>query len=273
MDVRFRIVADHVRSALMIMSDGVRPSNNGRGYVLRRLLRRTVKAMRELGVTEPVMPTLLPTSKAAMEPSYPELNDTFHDVSEAAYGEEDAFRRTLESGTEIFDMAVTKAKQGGSDLVSGEDAFKLHDTYGFPIEITLEMAADQGVKVDEAKFRELMAEQKSRARADALKKRHNVDLSVYDDFKKTLLQPIDFLGYTDMSARAKFWASCRRARVPFPPSPARPTSRSSSTARRSTRRPAASSPIRARFCPTMARCLRSTTCRSRSRTLSSTSAV
>ena len=203
MDVRFRIVADHVRSALMIMSDGVRPSNNGRGYVLRRLLRRTVKAMRELGVTEPVMPTLLPTSKAAMEPSYPELNDTFHDVSEAAYGEEDAFRRTLESGTEIFDMAVTKAKQGGSDLVSGEDAFKLHDTYGFPIEITLEMAADQGVKVDEAKFRELMAEQKSRARADALKKRHNVDLSVYDDFKKTLVQPIDFLGYTDMSARGR----------------------------------------------------------------------
>ena len=203
MDVRFRIVADHVRSALMIMSDGVRPSNNGRGYVLRRLLRRTVKAMRELGVTDPVMPTLLPTSKAAMEPSYPELNDTFHDVSEAAYGEEDAFRRTLESGTEIFDLAVAKAKESGSDAVSGEDAFKLHDTYGFPIEITLEMAADQGVKVDEAKFRELMAEQKSRARADALRKRHNVDLSVYDDFKKTLVQPIDFLGYTDMSARAK----------------------------------------------------------------------
>ena len=114
MDVRFRIVADHVRSALMIMSDGVRPSNNGRGYVLRRLLRRTVKAMRELGVTGPVMPTLLPTSKAAMEPSYPELNNTFHDVSEAAYGEEDAFRRTLESGTEIFDLAVAKAKESGS---------------------------------------------------------------------------------------------------------------------------------------------------------------
>ena len=228
--------------------------------MLRRLLRRTVKAMRELGVTEPVMPTLLPTSKAAMEPSYPELNDTFHDVSEAAYGEEDAFRRSL-------DMAVTKAKQGGSDLVSGEDAFKLHDTYGFPIEITLEMAADQGVKVDEAKFRELMAEQKSRARADALKKRHNVDLSVYDDFKKTLLQPIDFLGYTDMSARAKVLGIMQEGKG------SRPTSRSSSTARRSTRRPAASSPIRARFCPTMARCLRSTTCRSRSRTLSSTSAV
>ena len=202
MDVRFRIVADHVRSALMIMSDGVRPANNGRGYVLRRLLRRTVKAMRELGVSEPVMPTLLPTSKNAMEPSYPELNDTFHEVSEAAYGEEDAFRRTLEAGTEIFDMAVSKAKQAGRDTVPGEDAFKLHDTYGFPIELTLEMAADQGVHVDEAKFRELMAQQKNRARADALKKRHNVDLSVYDDFKKTLAKPIDFLGYTDFSARA-----------------------------------------------------------------------
>ena len=202
LDVKFRVVADHVRSALMIMSDGVRPSNTGRGYVLRRLLRRTVKAMRALGVHEAVMPTLFPTSKAAMEASYPELNKTFHDVSEAAYGEEDTFLRTLESGTEIFDMAVNKAKESGKDVVSGADAFKLHDTYGFPIELTLEMAEEQGVKVDEAKFRELMAEQKSRARADALKKRHNVDLSVYDDFKKTLVKPIDFLGYTDFSARA-----------------------------------------------------------------------
>ncbi len=202
LDVKFRVVADHVRSALMIMSDGVRPSNTGRGYVLRRLLRRTVKAMRALGVQEAVMPTLFPTSKAAMEASYPELNKTFHDVSEAAYGEEDTFLRSLESGTEIFDMAVNKAQESGKDVVSGADAFKLHDTYGFPIELTLEMAEEQGVKVDEAKFRELMAEQKSRARADALKKRHNVDLSVYDDFKKTLVKPIDFLGYTDFSARA-----------------------------------------------------------------------
>lgn len=203
MDVKFRVVADHVRSALMIMSDGVRPANTGRGYVLRRLIRRTVKAMRALGVTEPVFPTLLPTSKNAMVPNYPELEETFHDVSESAYGEEDTFRRTLESGTQIFDMAVAQAKKDGKTTVSGDDAFKLHDTYGFPIELTLEMAEEQGVKVDETKFRELMAEQKSRARADALKKRHNVDLSVYDDFKKTLVKPIDFLGYTDMSARAK----------------------------------------------------------------------
>ncbi|MCB5650064.1 alanine--tRNA ligase, partial [Bifidobacterium breve] len=89
--VRMRVVADHVRSALMIMSDGVRPSNAGRGYVLRRLIRRTIEAMRVLGVTDPVMPQLLPVSEQAMEPNYPELANTFHDVSEAAYGEEDAF--------------------------------------------------------------------------------------------------------------------------------------------------------------------------------------
>ncbi|BDR52947.1 alanine--tRNA ligase [Bombiscardovia nodaiensis] len=202
-DVRMRVVADHVRSALMIMSDGVRPSNVGRGYVLRRLLRRTVRSMRMLGVTDPVLPSLFPVSKEAMVSSYPELNTTFKEVSEAAYGEEDAFRRTLENGTTILDVAVSKAKQSKDSVVSGEDAFTLHDTYGFPIELTLEMAQEQGVKVDEAKFRELMDQQKSRARADALKKRHNVDLSVYDELNKGLDKPIEFLGYTDFSSRSR----------------------------------------------------------------------
>ncbi|MFR0557034.1 alanine--tRNA ligase [Pseudoscardovia radai] len=200
-DVRFRVVADHVRSALMIMSDGVRPSNEGRGYVLRRLIRRTEVAMRRLGVTSEVLPYLLPVSKDAMAPNYPELNDTFHDISEAAYGEEDAFRRTLEKGTTILDVAVGNAKKAGN-VVSGKDAFELHDTYGFPIELTLEMAAEEGVKVDEAKFRELMAEQKSRARADALKKRGNVDVSVYDEIKKSLTAPLEFVGYTTFSTRS-----------------------------------------------------------------------
>lgn len=201
-DVRFRIVADHVRSALMIMSDGVRPSNEGRGYVLRRLLRRTMRSMKMLGVQEEVLPHLMPASKNVMNASYPELNDSFGDIENAAYGEEDAFRRTLDNGTTILDVAVSKAKKEGTE-VSGKDAFALHDTYGFPIELTLEMAAEQGVKVDESAFRELMAEQKARARADALKKRGNVDLSVYDDVKKTLENPIDFLGYTDLTSRSR----------------------------------------------------------------------
>lgn len=202
-DVRFRVVADHVRSALMIMSDGVRPSNEGRGYVLRRLLRRTIRSMKMLGVDDQVLPALLPVSKEAMAPSYPDLNNSFAEVSASAYGEEEAFRRTLDRGTEILDLAVSKAKKDSQNAdVSGADAFKLHDTYGFPIELTLEMASEQGVHVDEATFHKLMAEQKARARQDALKKRHNVDLSVYDDFKKSLEKPQEFLGYTDFTSRS-----------------------------------------------------------------------
>ncbi len=206
-DVRFRIVADHVRSALMIMSDGVRPSNLGRGYVLRRLIRRTVRSMKMLGVNGEVMPTLLPVSENVMKLSFPEIEKTFHDVSEAAYDEEDAFRRTLDKGTDILDVAVSRAKaqakRSGMDaMVSGSDAFKLHDTYGFPIELTIEMAQEHGVAVDEKGFRQLMQEQRSRARKDALKKRHNVDLSIYDDFRKTLKEPQKFLGYTQSQSRA-----------------------------------------------------------------------
>ena len=158
----------------------------------------------------------------------------------------------------------------GTEL-PGEVAFKLHDTYGFPIELTLEMAAEQGVKVDEAKFRELMAEQKSRARADALKKRHNVDLSVYDDFKKTLVSPIDFLGYTDMSARAKVIGIMQEGKgsVPAVTGPANVEV----ILDRTPFYAAASSPTRARSCPTTAPCSKSTMCRSPSRTSSSTSAV
>ena len=206
-DVRFRIVADHVRSALMIMSDGVRPSNVGRGYVLRRLLRRTIRSMKMLGVDGEVMPTLLPASENVMKLSFPEIEKTFHDVSEAAYGEEDAFRRTLDKGTDILDVAVKKAKKdaknGGTAEVSGKDAFQLHDTYGFPIELTIEMAHEQGVGVDEKGFHDLMAEQKARARQDALKKRGNVDVSQYDNAAKKLTAPIKFVGYTHSSARAR----------------------------------------------------------------------
>ena len=206
-DVRFRIVADHVRSALMIMSDGVRPSNLGRGYVLRRLLRRTIRSMKMLGVDSEVLPSLLPASESVMKSSYPELETTFADVQEAAYGEEDAFRRTLGKGIEILDLAVGKAKGAVAEAgestpqVSGADAFQLHDTYGFPIELTLEMANEQGVSVDEDEFKRLMAEQKNRARQDALKKRHNVDVSIYDAAKKKLVKPQEFLGYTDYTAR------------------------------------------------------------------------
>ena len=205
-DVRMRVVADHVRSALMIIGDGVRPSNEGRGYVLRRLLRRSVRSMRLLGVEDPSLPSLLPVSRDAMAPSYPDLATGFDRISEVAYAEEDAFRRTLASGTTILDTAVRKLKGatpiGGVPVLGGDQAFALHDTYGFPIDLTLEMAAEQGVQVDENAFRRLMSEQRSRAREDALaKRRGGADLAAYEAIDKELDKPVEFLGYTDTTAQ------------------------------------------------------------------------
>ncbi|MFB6575276.1 alanine--tRNA ligase [Kocuria palustris] len=177
-DVRMRVVADHVRSSLMLIGDGVVPGNEGRGYILRRLLRRAIRAMRLLGVTEPCLPTLLPASSEVMGKVYPVVKDDFERISRIAYAEEKAFLKTIESGTARLDQAVSAAKaQGGS--VGGADVFALHDTYGFPIDLTLEMAAEAGVAVDETAFRCLMEEQRQRARADAKAKKGGFeDLSV-----------------------------------------------------------------------------------------------
>src|ERR671917_2172534 len=170
-DVRLRVVADHVRSGLMLIGDGVTPGNEGGGYILRRLLRRAVRSMKLLGIDEATLPELLPVSRDAMSASYPELATDFARISAVAYAEEEAFRRTLSAGTTLFDTAVAQAKAAGTPALSGEQAFSLHDTYGFPIDVTLEMAAEQGVTVDEAGFRALMQEQRDRARADARAKR------------------------------------------------------------------------------------------------------
>ena len=209
-DVRMRVVADHVRSALMLIGDGVRPGNDGRGYVLRRLIRRSVRAMRLLGVDEPAMPTLLTASKGAMAPSYPELEANWDTISQVAYAEEEAFRRTLVAGTTILDTAVARAKADAADssqgapVLGGAEAFALHDTYGFPIDLTLEMAAEQGVRVDEKGFRALMQEQKDRARADAMSKKTGlVDASHYTALLEKAGGHVPFLGYTQTAAEAR----------------------------------------------------------------------
>src|SRR3954466_4755291 len=179
-DVRLRVVADHVRSGLMLIGDGITPGNEGRGYILRRLLRRAVRSMKLLGVDEATLPELLPVSRDAMSASYPELATDFARIAAVAYAEEEAFRRTLSAGTTLFDTAVKQANQAGAPTLSGDQAFSLHDTYGFPIDVTLEMAAEQGVTVDEAGFRALMKEQRDRARADARAKRTgSVDVLAY----------------------------------------------------------------------------------------------
>ncbi|HET9945747.1 MAG TPA: alanine--tRNA ligase, partial [Actinomycetes bacterium] len=197
-DVRLRVVADHVRSALMLISDGVTPGNEARGYVLRRLLRRTVRSMRLLGYEDPVLPELLPISRDAMSPSYPELASGFGRISQLAYAEEETFRGTLRAGTTILDTAVRETKSSGGSTLSGERAFQLHDTYGFPIDLTLEMAAEQGVSVDEEGFRRLMREQRERAQADSkAKKSGHTDLTAY----RSIVDaggPTRFTGYDEV---------------------------------------------------------------------------
>ena len=197
-DVRLRVVADHGRSAMMLASDGVRPGNEGRGYVMRRLIRRAVRSMRLLGYTEPAMPHLLPASLEVMSESYPELERDRERISDVILGEEEAFRRTLATGTSIFDQVATEVKQGGGRAVPGDAAFRLHDTYGFPIDLTLEMAQEVGLAVDEVGFRSAMQEQRERARADAAaKKTGHTDTALYNRLLGERGEAVPFLGYTE----------------------------------------------------------------------------
>ncbi|WP_166350405.1 alanine--tRNA ligase [Phytoactinopolyspora limicola] len=197
-DVRMRVVGDHVRSSLMLIGDGITPSNEGRGYVLRRLLRRSVRAMRLLGVDARSLPELLPVSRDAMGAAYPEVKSDFSRISGIAYAEEDTFRKTLQTGTQIFDLAAGQTKKTGEVTLAGDTAFKLHDTYGFPIDLTLEMAAEQGLAVDEAGFRQLMAEQRDRAKADArAKKIGHADTSAYRELREP--GPTPFTGYQELN--------------------------------------------------------------------------
>ena len=201
-DIRLRVVADHVRSALMLIGDGVSPGNDGRGYVLRRLLRRTVRAMRLLGVNEPVFGKLFLTSKNAMVDAYPELETEFKRINATVLAEEEAFLRTLTSGTQVLETAIATAKAAGQKSLTGETSFLLHDTYGFPIDLTVEIAEENDLTVDRDDFTTLMSEQKNRAKADAkMKKAGNTDLSVYGDFR---MQGVTkFTGYEELVSNGK----------------------------------------------------------------------
>ncbi|MGP9503419.1 alanine--tRNA ligase [Specibacter sp. AOP5-B1-6] len=200
-DVRLRVVADHIRSSLMLISDGVTPTNEGRGYVLRRLIRRAVRSMRLLGVETAVLPELLPVSRDAMKGAYPEVETDFARISRIAYAEEKSFLRTIASGTARLEEAVKESKAANTSL-SGEEAFALHDTYGFPIDLTLEMAGEAGLAVDEPGFRALMLEQRQRAQKDSkAKKSGHADLSVFHD----LLAKGEtvFTGYTELEGEGR----------------------------------------------------------------------
>src|ERR1700761_9596365 len=188
-DVALRVVADHVRSAVMLIEDGVLPSNEGGGYVLRRLLRRSMRNLRLLAgaqrgggasATDGFMHQLTAVTIDAMGEQFPELHRDAANIHTVVDAEEAAFAGTLRTGTAIFDVAVEETKRRHGSVLSGAQAFQLHDTYGFPIDLTLEMAAEQGLSVDEEGFRRLMGEQRTRAKKDAReKKTGNADISVY----------------------------------------------------------------------------------------------
>jgi alanyl-tRNA synthetase len=201
-DVRYRIITDHSRTAAILIGDGVSPANDGRGYVLRRLLRRVIRSAKLLGIDDPIVGDLMTTVRDAMGPSYPELVTDFDRIHRIAVAEETAFNRTLASGSRLFDDAARATKASGATVLSGTDAFTLHDTYGFPLELTLEMAAESGLSVDEEGFRGLMAEQRQRAKADAAaRKQAHADLSEYRDLVDA--GPTEFTGFNELSSEAK----------------------------------------------------------------------
>jgi alanyl-tRNA synthetase len=208
-DVSLRVVADHVRTAAMLVADGVLPSNEGRGYVLRRILRRSVYNLRLLaggqrggGSEGRYLHELAGTALGAMADLYPELLEAAPRVLGVIDAEESTFLSTLRTGSAIFDAAVGESKRRGAAALSGEQAFQLHDTYGFPIDLTLEMASEQGLQVDEEGFRRLMAEQRQRAKADSLeKKTGNADISVFAGLLAKS-GPVLFTGYDEISGEA-----------------------------------------------------------------------
>ena len=202
-DIALRVIADHARTSAMLIGDGVTPGNEGRGYVLRRMMRRTIRNMRLLGSMDPIMSELTISAIAAMGPQYPELVTDKKRILSVSVSEEESFLQTLKSGTQIFDLASVALKKSKATVLPGDEVFKLHDTYGFPFDLTLEMAREEGLEVDEDGFRRLMKEQKDRAKADAkAKKSGHTDVSVY----KTIADKSgksEFIGYSHQSSESK----------------------------------------------------------------------
>ena len=202
-DIALRVIADHARTSAMLIGDGVTPGNEGRGYVLRRMMRRTIRNMRLLGSMDPIMSELTISAIAAMGPQYPELVTDKKRILSVSVSEEESFLQTLKSGTQIFDLATVALKKSKATVLPGDEVFKLHDTYGFPFDLTLEMAREEGLEVDEDGFRRLMKEQKDRAKADAkAKKSGHTDVSVY----KTIADKSgksEFIGYSHQSSESK----------------------------------------------------------------------
>ena len=203
-DISLRVITDHIRSTTFMISDGVMPSNEGRGYVLRRLLRRAARHGRLLGYTEPFLYKVCDTVIRENESAYPELRDKQDFITKLIKVEEENFSRTIDQGLSLLNDIM---KRGNVDAITGEEAFKLNDTFGFPIDLTREIAAESGIKVDVDRFRELLAEQKKRSRA--ARKNAGADAWISDATDLSDIASTKFTGYTDNSADAEILAIIR----------------------------------------------------------------
>ena len=199
--IAMRVVADHLRTLSFAIGDGVLPSNDGRGYVLRRLLRRAVRYGRKLGFTKPFMAPLLPTLDGMMGQAFPELRAHRVEIARAIQAEEESFSITLDRGLSLFDEVATTVAATKSAVFPGEEAFKLYDTYGFPIDLTVVMAREKGLSVDEGRFATLMQEQRKRARDARKAATTDADVDVVSDLvakgHKTL-----FTGYAGLEGQS-----------------------------------------------------------------------
>ena len=195
-DVQFKIIADHIRTITFAIGDGALPSNVGRGYVIRRLLRRAVVAGKKLGIDDPFLASMVPTVGKIMEDYYPDVLKNADYIASVIKSEEDRFSSTLNGGLNLLNSVINEAKNGGSKQIDGRTAFKLYDTYGFPIELTKEYAADEGLTVDEQGFEAAMTEQQNRARnARDMDNGMGVQTDLWTDFK----EDSKYVGYTDLT--------------------------------------------------------------------------
>lgn len=202
-DISLRVITDHIRSTTFMISDGVMPSNEGRGYVLRRLLRRAARHGRLLGYKEPFLYKICDTVIKENESAYPELREKQDFITKLIKVEEENFARTIDQGMELLNAIIDKADKA----ISGEDAFKLNDTFGFPIDLTREIAQESGIKVDVERFRELLKEQKTRSRK--ARKNAGADAWISDTTDMSDINATEFVGYTDYNADSEVLAIVR----------------------------------------------------------------
>lgn len=196
-DVAFKVIADHIRTVAFAIGDGALPSNEGRGYVLRRLLRRAVRYAKQININRPFMYELVPVVGEIMHDFYPEVKDKTDFIQKVIKNEEERFHETLHEGLAILASIIKKAKDKGSDTISGEDVFRLYDTYGFPVELTEEYAEEDGLKIDHEGFEAEMEVQRERARAA----RHDENsMHVQGGVLRDITAESKFVGYSELNA-------------------------------------------------------------------------